>query len=516
SGPKNAKLAIVGIAPASEEMATGVPFMGAAGRLLNEALKENNVSREQVYVTNLLTFPIKVGVPVEAQVDKATLLQETERLKIELLNVNPNVVMPLGAEPLRALCSLESITKWRGSVVESKLLPGMKCVPSVHTTWIISGMWKWKPVFTYMNIKRAISQSAFPEIKLPLRVAHTGPSFNMVMEYLDESSEKGEHICFDIETAYWSKSRPGEIACFGIGHSPNEALCIPFIRGNGTPYWTAREECTIWKRLATVLQDKRLALIGQNLSFEYIYMWLHRIYPVKPFIDTMLLHHCIYPDWGATEDFVRKQNFDEPGHGLAFINSQYTETPYYKDDGKTWRPEFGDHALWRYNCLDVMCTLDAALKMEREAREEHQWDFYNKMYIRPFIHALRMEWFGTPINTELRSAVGVENDKRITELQKELDALVGRSFNVNSPKQVAEFLYKDRGYQAKTKFDKKTGKSKVTADRAALEFFAIKNEDRTLNVMIQLRKLMDLKSDVLNAPLDSNGYTHTHYKIGGT
>lgn len=515
SGPKNAKLAIVGIAPASEEVATGIPFMGPAGRILNDALAALGISRKEVYVTNILNFPIKVGIPIEAQCTRELLHEGLARLKTELLEVNPNVTMPLGAEALEYICGKHGIMKWRGSILESTLIPGKKCVVSVHPSWIQRGMWKWRPVFTFIDLKRAITESKFPEIHLPKRTALTGPSFSTVLDYI-ETCRKATIASFDIETAYWSKDQTGEVACFGLAHKPDEGLCVPLIRLDGRSFWSEIEEARIWRALAGLLQDINVKVIGQNLSFDYTYMWLHHIFPRRPYIDTMLLHHCIYPDWGQTEDFVKKQTFDEPGHGLAFINSQYTGTPYYKDDGKRWNPEFGEHGLWRYNCLDVMCTLEAAMKMEDEALDEKQWDFFQRMYMRPFMHALRMEWFGTPIDVQRRTLARREAAERSEELQKEINKMMGCEFNVNSPKQMAELLYSNRGYQPKYKHDKKTGKSKITTDRAAVEFFAMKNEDRVLNLIIELKKLKDLISDVLESPLDSNGYTHTHYKLGGT
>src|SRR3972149_1751216 len=53
SGPKNAKIAFVGIAPAAEELRTGLPFMGAAGQILNKGLSKLGSSRREVWVGNV-------------------------------------------------------------------------------------------------------------------------------------------------------------------------------------------------------------------------------------------------------------------------------------------------------------------------------------------------------------------------------------------------------------------------------------------------------------------------------
>jgi DNA polymerase I-like protein with 3'-5' exonuclease and polymerase domains len=227
----------------------------------------------------------------------------------------------------------------------------------------------------------------------------------------------------------------------------------------------------------------------------------------------MTLHHCLYPDWGGTQDvWGRKRKFDEPGHGLGFINSQYTSTPYYKDDGRKWNPTLGDHQFWNYNCKDVMTTLDAGLQMVDEAVGDGIWDFYNEFYIRPFLHSLRMEWFGTKLDEPLRDSARKELNKRAIELQTDINSSVGYHLNVNSPKQMQKLLYHDKGYQVKK--NRKTGS--VTTDKYTLQYFADKKGDRTLNLVIELRKVRDLLSDIINQELGPDGMMRTHYKIGGT
>lgn len=53
-GNHDSKLMFVGEAPGENEAKTGVPFCGAAGRVLNELLTSINLKRSEVYVTNIL------------------------------------------------------------------------------------------------------------------------------------------------------------------------------------------------------------------------------------------------------------------------------------------------------------------------------------------------------------------------------------------------------------------------------------------------------------------------------
>jgi uracil-DNA glycosylase len=53
-GDPNARIMFIGEAPGKEEAETGRPFVGAAGRILDELLQSIGVTREQVYITNVL------------------------------------------------------------------------------------------------------------------------------------------------------------------------------------------------------------------------------------------------------------------------------------------------------------------------------------------------------------------------------------------------------------------------------------------------------------------------------
>jgi uracil-DNA glycosylase family protein len=52
NGPANARVALIGEQPGDEEDRTGLPFVGPAGRLLDEAVEDSGLDRRRLYVTN--------------------------------------------------------------------------------------------------------------------------------------------------------------------------------------------------------------------------------------------------------------------------------------------------------------------------------------------------------------------------------------------------------------------------------------------------------------------------------
>ena len=105
-GPKDARLLIVGEQPGDKEDLAGEPFVGPAGRLLDEALEAAGVSRTVVYLTNAVKHFR------HTQRGKRRLHQKPELrhlvachpwLEAELRAVDPEVVVALGATAGRAV-----------------------------------------------------------------------------------------------------------------------------------------------------------------------------------------------------------------------------------------------------------------------------------------------------------------------------------------------------------------------------------------------------------------------------
>lgn len=511
-GPLDAHLMIVGMGPEKDEVATGKPFAGASGRILTQSLTQLRYPRERCFITNITHEYLPAGTSLQSM-PLAYLEPELARLRTEIETVNPNCILALGDDPLYFLTGQHGITKWAGSILPCTLVPGKKVVASVHPAWLIRGMWKWLTVFTNIYVKRAVEECHTPRMELPARSSIIGPSFNIAMEYIKHLQHTAEYLSFDIETVFWKKERMGFIGCLGLGGSPHEAICIPFTLENGRPYWSESEEMQIWQAIARLLQSP-IPKIAQNASFEWVYMWHNGVFPANLRIDTMLLHHLLYPDFGGTEDmFARKKVKDEPGHGLAFINTQYTKTPYYKDDGKITLGAIRNlNQWWTYNTMDVMVTADVAEKMWIEAKERALCDFYHAYYTKPFYHAVRMEWDGVAFDVKLRDTARVETMERCGELQALIDGAIGFKINVRSPQQLQKLFYQTKGYQVKK--NRKT--NRPTVDKHTLQYFSTKHQDDVLKWIIELRGLQDFISDVLNQPLDSENRTHTHFKLGGT
>ncbi|HIH01988.1 TPA: uracil-DNA glycosylase [Thermoplasmata archaeon] len=92
TGPVDAKVVFIGEAPGRDEDARGTPFVGMAGRILDQALSEAGATRDEVYVTNL----VRCRPPGNRRPRKDELLACAEHLSEELSRMDPVVVCAMG------------------------------------------------------------------------------------------------------------------------------------------------------------------------------------------------------------------------------------------------------------------------------------------------------------------------------------------------------------------------------------------------------------------------------------
>ena len=125
-GPTNRPiLALVGEAPGAEEERTGKPFVGNAGFLLDQLLAATGITRRDCYITNVsnrrppgndfnVYYSDSKGLKPTSE-----LLDMRMRLKREIHEVKPHVVVAMGDEALKATTALTGITAHRGCMHET-------------------------------------------------------------------------------------------------------------------------------------------------------------------------------------------------------------------------------------------------------------------------------------------------------------------------------------------------------------------------------------------------------------
>jgi DNA polymerase len=138
-GRKHSHLMLVGEQPGDKEDLTGKPFVGPAGRVLDQALAEAGIPREDVFVTNAVKH-FKHEMRGKRRLHKRPNAYEIERCKIwldlEREIVEPVAIVALGATAARSLFGRPiTIAKLRGQSLH--LSEGTAALVTIHPSFLL-------------------------------------------------------------------------------------------------------------------------------------------------------------------------------------------------------------------------------------------------------------------------------------------------------------------------------------------------------------------------------------------
>lgn len=138
-GPRRAQVLFVGEQPGNEEDLSGKPFVGPAGRLLDDALTEAGIDRTQIYLTNVVKH-FKWEPHGKRRIHKKPNAGEIAAcrpwLEAEISLIKPKVIVCLGATAAQTLLGPKfRVSKQRGQFIESTLAPYI--LATVHPSSIL-------------------------------------------------------------------------------------------------------------------------------------------------------------------------------------------------------------------------------------------------------------------------------------------------------------------------------------------------------------------------------------------
>ncbi len=494
-GPLEAKICIVGEAPGVEEERKGIPFIGSSGQLLTKIIHGIGISREECYITNVvkerpvannielfIKFKNGEGIPTKEYIEYEKFLYE------ELSQVSANVFVAVGAVALWALCRTDKITKRRGSILQGVLGQGgkvIKVIPIIHPASALRNY-----IFTYFinfDMRRVKEEREFPDIRLPSRSLYIEPTYLDAMAYLADCN--CEKIGFDIEVMN------EEISCISIARSPYDVMSIPFMT-QGHDYFTVEQEESIWREIATILQDSRIKKVGHNISFDATFLFIKYGIRTHNMSDTMIKSGICFPDFPK---------------GLDFVTSICTREPYYKDDGKKWFKYGGnDRDFWLYNAKDSAVCIEADDPLQAEVvKQGNEATVIRQTSIVPSL--VYMQDRGIQADKAGMDAEVIKYDNRINELQGELNSLCNYSINPNSTKQLQEYFYIKKGL--KPYISRSTGN--ISVDALALKRLS-KRGFKEASIILEMRHLLKIKSTYLEMELDDDNRIRCSFNPVGT
>jgi DNA polymerase len=144
-GNPRANLVFVGEGPGAEEDATGRPFVGRAGQLLDKIIAAIGMKREEVYIANI----VKCRPPLNRTPERDEVDTCEQFLYRQLAFIRPQVIVALGSPAFQCLLrTREPITRARG---EWRDWNGIKVMPTFHPAFLLRSPDKKREVWDDMK-----------------------------------------------------------------------------------------------------------------------------------------------------------------------------------------------------------------------------------------------------------------------------------------------------------------------------------------------------------------------------
>jgi len=490
SGPKNAKMIVVGEAPGNVEVEQGKPFVGPSGSLLDYALSQTNISTEEVYKTNaVMCKPPNNREPMFEEVEACR-----PRLMLELAHLNAPV-LALGRTASETL-DLESFG--RGILAE---IEGRTYMHTYHPAYVLrtpndAGIF-------LRDVKRFVDPPVIvnPKWTDPYVMHIETPQR---LEEVLSQVPNDTWVSFDIETdqTRWYQrydgTPPDPILMLQIAWAEDYAVVLDDIMLYDVPE-TRHILSQFFARVKTV---------AHNGKFDQIFLKTHLGINVHLDFDTMLAHSII----------------DENSkHGLKPLVYEYFGIPDYEEHLiKKYLKSRNDRyskipfeELSKYGSIDVILTLQLKKVFSKVLREQnrYEWPFQNipmrgsNAFVDIEIRGIRVD---VPYLQQVQKFL---ENKMEEETEAACKSVNIQEINLGSTQQVAVVVYDTLGFPLQR--SRKLGPR--STNHEAMQ--PLSGRHPFIDHLQEYRRIAKMKNsyaDNLLEAVDINGRVHATFLMNGT
>jgi hypothetical protein len=283
-------------------------------------------------------------------------------------------------------------------------------------------------------------------------------------------STKGQDLYVDIECsrAY------GTLDCVGFRINQGPVYVVPVYLYNGKLAYS--QPAQLLHALSIAFQRNRV--IGHNIAgFDLVYLASqYRIAFGRSLYDTMLANHRL---------------FAEAEKSLGHVIGQWTAFEYHKDQIIVPHSREDDQRLWMYNARDVHRLYDLVKSQQQYAATipgQLQSIAQVNRCIYPY---LKMSLKGIKVNGPKLAISGKDLHRRIIQLDRIANWLVGRPISLNSPKQIVDYFHGQLHYPPV--METKSGAPGL--GKKALYMLGVRHDNPLIGYILGYRKLSkDLSS----------------------
>lgn len=451
SGP-NPDFMFVGEAPGADEVVRGRPFIGRAGKIIRAVTEQLGLDNDSICWANTCSCrPPENRTPTAAEMRCCL-----PRLKAEIEQVNPKVIVCMGVVPSRALIpKFRSITKSRGMVQDS--VTGHKVISTFHpAAALYRGGDKIIPSIAsdIQTAKDFIDgrERKYSDPETQVVIVDTVEKMEALVNALD-TLEPNTLVATDWET---TGLRNGHDVgwCIGLAWIPGKAVSVPISM--------IREYLPFFKWFYDPKRTGAPKFVGYNAQFDLGFFQSLGI-DMEFSDDAMLLHYCLdeRPQQRSLEN-VTVDRLNAPRYEEGML------ARYNTKKGSMWQDVPIDEIMM-YCAKDCDWTLRLFLDLMEEAEQTPSiMQPYKKLLI-PAIPVFKaIDDQGLWVDRERHAALMTQYKTKVEELEVLMKEITGNpDFNPRSHPQVQEALWDDLMLQ-QPRLKKRKPRSVDKATREAL------------------------------------------------
>jgi DNA polymerase-1 len=283
------------------------------------------------------------------------------------------------------------------------------------------------------------------------------------------------------------------------------AFCIKEHKGYFVLLPQNEKEKTLFLALIKeIMEDIKVEKIAHNIKFDKNVLLNYGIEVKGKCFDTILAHYLIDSEARHKIDYLAN----------SYLN--YEMIPFEKVFGKVKSGSININsldktALKEYAVEDADIAFQLKPLFEKKLKEDELWDLFQNIEMPLVDVLLSMEREGVKINTEELNAFSKELNAVKLELEEKIYALANETFNISSPKQLGDILFKKLQIVEKAKTTSATKQFSTSED----VLLKLVNKHPIIPLILDYRSITKLKNTYVDAlPLLVNPKTnhiHTNY-----
>lgn len=569
------RIAIIGEAPGAEEDECGIPFSGASGRFLNALLGVVGFNREQCFVGNICRQQPPDNDLARFGWDSEMVQNGLAALESDLAVFNPSICVLLGKWALYAACGeWRSMKAWRGSLFIGTHGPfkGRKCIATYHPASVLR-TYEWRPLLQF-DLLRAVTESWSKDLDLPRRRFKLGLTADQIVAEIEgiikDAWERpaglgGVWVSFDLE-GYWNR-----ITRFSIATSPTAGFIVPLTSGEYDSHWTLAEEARIWVATSRLLKCERVPKVLQNSLYDrFVLAYVYKILICNVQWDTMLGHWELFCEFDKNlglqgSIYTREPHWKEDRESddlttremYCCLDSAVTEecrqvqTEMLMQNVRSW-----NHMEFNMRMLEPIMYMELrglsynaeAAKSARATMLVEMWELkhllnkaanqalvgaFDEIILKVAVERLckkregkfvvgyaNLEWAAKKDNREACARLAEMHAQGLLVFNAsdatlgELESLLELELNVDSSKQMCEWLYVTKGFERQY-MERADGSKGLTSDVGACLTLFRKTQDPIIKTILKIRSLL-YKTQVLQIKSDPDNRIRCGYNEVGT